>query len=134
MGIDLKIPNFILNTNLRPDIIIISEVTKQMGLVELTVPREDGIEVSNELKRTKYEPIVQDSARREWKTRIWAIEVGCRGFLDASVSVLLKDMGLRGREKKAILKEIGEEAENASSILWKCSRLKEWGKKNEKQK
>ena len=47
----LKIPREICDTNLRPDLIIVSRKTKQIGIVELTVPNEDRIEVSGEIKR-----------------------------------------------------------------------------------
>ena len=38
----------------------ISRQTKQIGIVELTVPNEDRIEVSGELKRLKYEHIAKE--------------------------------------------------------------------------
>ena len=57
MKIDLekrvKIPPEISVTNMRPDVLIISESSKQMIMVELTVPHEERIEVSGELKRSK---------------------------------------------------------------------------------
>ena len=37
-----------------------SRVTKQIGILELTVPNEDRIEVSRELKRMCYEQIAQE--------------------------------------------------------------------------
>ena len=47
----LTIPKEITVTNLRPDIIIYSKKTKQFGIIELTVPSEERIEVSG--KKTK---------------------------------------------------------------------------------
>ena len=128
---NLKIPDFILPTNMRPDIILISEWTKQMALVELTVPREDRIDISSELKRTKYQEIVTEAGRRKWTVKVWTVEVGCRGFPAASVGKLLKDMGIKGRKKMNILKEVGEEAERSSNVLWKCYRVLKWGQKKE---
>ena len=46
----LKIPSEICQTNLRPDLIMVSKKTKQLGIVELTEPNEDRVEVSGELK------------------------------------------------------------------------------------
>ena len=43
---NLKIPSEICQTNLRPDLIMVSKKTKQLGIVELTVPNEDRVEVS----------------------------------------------------------------------------------------
>ena len=87
----LKIPRDICNTNLRPDIIIVSRKTKQIGIVELTVPNEDRVEVSNEMKRLKYEQIAQEGRLNGWRVRIWVVEVGCRSFQAISMSTLLKD-------------------------------------------
>ena len=50
----LKIPHTITTTNLRPDMILISENTRQLGIIELTVPSESRIEVSGEIKKAKY--------------------------------------------------------------------------------
>ena len=47
----LKFPREVAVTNLRPDMLLVSESTKRIGLVELTVPSEERIEVSGELKK-----------------------------------------------------------------------------------
>ena len=80
LGQKLKIPIAVSATNLRPDIIIVSGKTKQMGIVELTVPSEERIEISGEIKRNKYEKIVNEGRQNGWRVRCWAVEVGCRGF------------------------------------------------------
>ena len=46
----LKIPSSITITDLRPDMVLISESTRQLGIIELTVPNENRIEVAGELK------------------------------------------------------------------------------------
>ena len=40
-------------TTLRPDILLVSESTKNIIIMELTVPWEDRLEDANEKKRTK---------------------------------------------------------------------------------
>ena len=51
----VKIPKDILQTSLRPDLVVISEKKKILGMMELTVTYEDRIEVSRELKNSKYQ-------------------------------------------------------------------------------
>ena len=102
----LKIPSDICSTNLRPDITIVSRKTKQIGLIELTVPNEERIEVSGEIKRMKYEPIVQEGRKNGWSVRIWAVQVGCRGFPAVSMSTFFKDLGYKGAEKKRAIERI----------------------------
>lgn len=124
----LKVPPEIMETNLRPDMMVVSATTKQLGIVELTVPSEARIQVSSELKKMKYAPIEEAGARNGWKVRIWAVEVGCRGFPAASLATFLKEVGFIGSRKRSILKSIGQEAEKASHQIWKWSHWKEWGR------
>ncbi len=64
----LKIPTHITQSKLRPDIILVSEATKQLILLELTVPWEERMEVQ-ERKREKYQELVEDCWRNRWMTR-----------------------------------------------------------------
>ena len=97
----LKIPEEVTVTNLRPDITITSRNTKQMAIVELTVPSEDRIEVSGELKRMKYEQIAQEGKLKGWRVRIWAVEVGCKGFPVISLSTFFNRLSRRPEEKSS---------------------------------
>lgn len=49
----LKFPDYI-TTSVCLDVVLTSESSKQVVLLELTVPWEDGIEEANEHKRAKY--------------------------------------------------------------------------------
>ena len=117
----LKIPEYVAVTNLRPDMILVSNSTKRMGIIELTVPSKERIEVSGELKREKYEVIVQEGKTRGWTVRVWSVEVGCRGFPAASMTRFLKDIGIGGGERSRALKRIGEAAEEGSKAIWRMS-------------
>ena len=107
--------------------ILVSDHTRQIAIIELTVPSEDRIGISAELKRTKYTAIEELCVRNRWKPRVWTVEVGCRGFVAGTVVKLLSDFGYSGRQKKAILKRVEAEAENASQKIWKWSHHKQWG-------
>ena len=126
----LKIPKEVTVTNMRPDITIISNQSRQFGIVELTVPNEERMEISGELKLQKYEKIAQEARGNGWKVKIWAVEVGCRGFPAALLAYFLKDIGYKGSQKKKTLEKIGQAAEYASHSLWKASHYKSWGFKN----
>ncbi|MEL7079400.1 MAG: Ulp1 family isopeptidase, partial [Cyanobacteria bacterium J06582_2] len=77
---NLKFPRQVAITNQRPDMILMSEMTKRIGLIELTVPSEERIEVSGELKRAKYAPLQEEGKANGWNVQVWAVEVGCTGF------------------------------------------------------
>ena len=123
----LKIPVEVCTTNLRPDIIIVSKSTKQMGIVELTVPIEERIEISGEIKRCKYESVVVEGKQNGWKVRCWSVEVGCRGFPAASMSTFLKEIGYPGGQRKLVIEKISNTAEEASRTLWRASHFRKWG-------
>ena len=122
MSIDLerrvKVPPEVAITNMRPDIIITSKSSKQMIMVELTVPTEERIEISGELKRSKYNPIVEEGKQNGWGVSIWPVEVGCRGFPANSMASLIRALGYTGKQKKTALRKIGEKAEEASRSIW----------------
>jgi hypothetical protein len=83
----------------------------------------------SELKRAKYQVIAEAGKQKGWRVSIRTVEVGCRKFPAASVSYLLRDLGMRGRQKITLLGEIGKAAESASHTVWKCCQMKEWGAK-----
>ena len=125
----LKVPRQVAETNLRPDILLVSDSSRKMGVVELTVPSEERIELSGELKRTKYRILQEDGKKNKWDVQVWAVEVGCRGFPASSMASFLKEMGVQGGERKRMLSRMGEAAERASRTVWRWSHFKEWGRK-----
>ena len=125
----LKVPRQVAETNLRPDILLVSDSSRKMGVVELTVPSEERIELSGELKRTKYRILQEDGKKNKWDVQVWAVEVGCRGFPASSMASFLKEMGVQGGERKRMLSRMGEAAERASRSVWRWSHFKEWGRK-----
>lgn len=58
----LKIPSH-LQTSLRPNIPLVSEASRQLVLLELTVPWEERMEEAHERKREKYQEVVEDCCR-----------------------------------------------------------------------
>ena len=123
----LRIPTYIATLKLRPDMIVISKKTKQLGVIELTVPSEERIEVAAEGKKLKYAEIEEICKRRGWRCRVFTIEVGCRGFAAGSLAYLLKCVGYTGRKKKDIIKKVEDIAADASQTIWRCSHFKNWG-------
>ena len=126
----LRVPAEVAPTDLRPDLILVSNSTKRMGVMELTVPNEDRVEVANEMKRRKYATLQVEGKKRGWSVEVWAVEVGCRGFPAGSMAKFLKDLGIAGQKKRSIMRKVGEAAERASRWLWRCSSRLEWGGKS----
>ena len=131
MMVDLKhqlqIPKFITETKARPDFIIFSRTAKCLGIVELTVPYEDRMEVAHELKRSKYQELKESCERNNWSVAIWPVEVGVRGFISSSIYQVLKALAITGKKRKECIKAMSKEAERCSRILWSMHRVPNWG-------
>ena len=86
-------------------------------MMELTVPYENRIEVSKEMKREKYQKIVDAGESKGWKVTLWTVEVACRGFPGISLIDYLRDIGFSGAERTKQLKWMGEIAQSASNFI-----------------
>ena len=60
---------------------IVSEESKDIVIVELTVPFETNLEESHRRKVDKYSSLVQDIQERDYTVSLYAVEVGVRGLL-----------------------------------------------------
>lgn len=118
LGKQLKFPPRITSTRLRPDMIIVSDSTKQLIILELTVPWEERRDGANERKRAKYQEPVEECRRQGWKTICEPLEVGCRGFAGRSLCRVFTRLGLVGEAKRKAIRSTTEAAEKATRWLW----------------
>ncbi len=118
LGKQLKFPDHVTTTSLRPDIVLSSVSSRQVLLLELKVPWEDRIEEANERKQSKYQELVEQCQRRGWKARCEPIEVGWRGFAGRSLCKVYTLLGITGATKRKAIKSTMEAAERASRWLW----------------
>ena len=118
IGKQLQIPTEITITNLRPDLILFSRKQKCLLILELTVPWETRIDENHERKRLKYDELRSQCIANGWDCLCFPIEVGCRGFVATSLVTTLTKLGIRGKTRKKVVREVGEAAEKASNWLW----------------
>ncbi len=109
----LKFPNHILTTTLRPDVFLLSESTKQGVLLELAVPWEDRLEEAFERKLAKYEGLVSECRQAGWRARCLPIKVGSRGFADRSLCRAFSLLGINGVRRRRAIYNTTEAAEEA---------------------
>ena len=107
-------PGIIKRNNCRPDIVLISENSRACIVIELTVPFESNMKERLEVKLAKYEELCTDLRKQGYKTLLFAIEVGVRGFCGSSAYSLLKELGLQATRKARFFKLMSEAAERAS--------------------
>ncbi|XDV13785.1 hypothetical protein PO909_002121 [Leuciscus waleckii] len=102
-----------------------SDSTKQLILLELTVPWEERMDEANERKRAKYQELVEECRRQGWQTRCEPLEVGCRGFAGRSLCYVFKTLGITGEAKRKAIRSATEAAEKATRWLW-IKRAEPW--------
>ena len=95
-------------------------------MVELTVPWEERAEEAFELKKQKYQNLAEVCQDNGWKTWIFPVEVGCRGFPAQSAWKMFGALGINGRARKAAVQALAKSAERASCWLWKLRSKSEW--------
>lgn len=111
-------PEVIRETGLRPDIVLHSQNAKEILLIELTVPYETRIEDAHAYKTEKYADLVQHLRKAGFRTKVFAVEVGARGFVGSSAYSLMKELSISGKSRTRTLKAMSEAAEKASSWIW----------------
>ena len=121
----LVFPN-VVQTTLRPDIVLWSETAKKLVTIELTVPWEARCEEAYERKKAKYTELVDLCKQQGWRTWLFPVEVGVRGFCSQSVHRLMTALGTTGRERRVAIQRLSQAAERASSWLWLRREEKSW--------
>lgn len=121
----LKFPQEILDTRLRPDLLLVSQKSKQVVMLELTVPWEDRMEEAFGRKKAKYEELVEACQQKKWIASCFPIEVGCRGFAGQSLWRALSSLGIVGESRRKTILAVINTAESASRWLW-LKRQESW--------
>ena len=113
----LVFPVTIAVTQLRPDIVLWSAKGRTEVNGELTVPWEDNMQEAYERKKLRYAELVAECVQRGWRAHCYPFEVGCQGFIRRSLLCFLRDLGIVGRECKAVCRKAAEAAEGGSAWI-----------------
>lgn len=117
MDLDQRLcfPVEIATTSLRPDLVLWSSSLRSAFIVKLTVPWEDAVIEAYEQKSLKYSELAADAEKHGWKTKVYPVEVGCRGFVGRSATTLLKDLGIQGQ---ALRQAVNSLSNSEKSSRW----------------
>ena len=116
----------IVQTTLRPDIVLWSKTGKKLTIIKLTVPWQTRCEKAYERKKAKYTELLDLCRQRGWCAWLFPVEVGVRGFCSQSIYRLMSAVGTIGREKRKVIHILSQSAERASSWLWLRRGAKSW--------
>jgi hypothetical protein len=121
-------PPEIYSTPLRPDIIIWSSISKQVFLIELTCPAEEGIEPAQIRKEARYAPLQREikSANSSWSVTVMTIEAGARGFVARTIPRFLNRLGLPPRQINRVCKDISTLVSRCTYTIYLARESKGW--------
>ena len=122
----LIFPPHIVNTLLRPDIVIFSDCTQTVIIIELTCPCEENFCVRHIYKCDKYANLVDLVEANNWVCHFFAIEVGARGYCASSVSSFLKQLGISTNPARKLIKELALVSMSMSFKIWLARDNKDW--------
>jgi len=114
----LVFPAQIVVTSLRPDIVIYSDRSKTVIMIELTCPSEENFQKQHLAKLARYTDLEADCIIAGWKVHLFAVEVGARGYAAQSLSSCLKSLGLKYRPLHKCVQAAGDEALRTSFHIW----------------
>ena len=82
----LVFPPHIVSTDERPDIVIYSNITKCIIMIELASPCEENFDERHEYKLWWYNDLLGECRNRGWSAHLFAVEVGARGYTAQSLT------------------------------------------------
>ena len=120
-------PQHIYNTAERPDIVVWSDSSKQVILIELTCGDESNFSDQVERKENRYNrELVPGINNSDWTAKLLTVEIGCRGLWHHTAPALFNYFGLEKRKKKQVLQEAALTSLKCSYAIWLARNNKTW--------
>ena len=116
----------VVETRLRPDMLLQSSSSQKLVMVELTVPWETRTQEAYERKAAKYADPVEQCREQGYRAWCFPIEVGARGLPSKSCWKMLGALGVQGRVRKQAINNMAQAAERASCWLWMRRNESSW--------
>ena len=122
-GVEYHFPTHIVATNLRPDLVMWSDATRSLKLIELTICFESGFLKASTRKQNRYADLVSAAQTKGYQATVIPIQIGSIGVLEESgLDSLRKCLGpISTKEWKAFLTAITSTTIDESHIIW-CAR------------
>jgi len=118
LGENLIFPSQIALTNLRPDGVFYSQQLKAVIMLELTVPIEDRISVSETIKTARYKNLISECQSNGWKAHLITLEVGCRGYIPNDFTRKLKQLDIPKATSTSLRKACSTAALRCSYVIY----------------
>ena len=126
----VTIPADVAMTPQKPDLVIINRRSKEVKLVELTVPWDTSanIEAATSRKAERYKELTTNIQGNGFKCLNIPLEIGTRGFINAKNKNILTQLfhGLRITKVSNVVKNCSKLAVLGSFSIWNARYSSDW--------
>ena len=123
---EYSFPFHIALTELRPDIVLYSNKTKRVIIIELTCPCEENMDLWHNTKIQKYSHLRSVIQAKGWVVDLFAVEVGARGYSPRSLLCCLLKLGFPNSLAKKVLAESSKTSMECSFCIWISRNKNDW--------
>ncbi|XP_063680027.1 uncharacterized protein LOC134815422 [Bolinopsis microptera] len=121
-----QFPQHIVNTALRPDVVIYSNTLRKVILIELTCGNEENFEDQRSRKEKRYEELMVEIETAGWEGYLFTVEVGCRGFYHHTLPRIFNFLNITRAKKKRALNTTAVVSLKGSYTIWLSRYNKTW--------
>jgi len=107
-------PPTICATNLRPDVVIWSMMSRVVILIELTCCAEEGVGAAQLRKEARYAELLEDINSTSWKASLLTVEIGARGLVGSRTYRSFINLGFSPSGSRSLCKRL-------STVVARCS-------------
>ena len=123
----ITFPPFIVATDLRPDVVLWSTLSRTVILLELTCPAEEGIAAAQIRKQSRYQDLLDEiNATKTWKARLLTLEVGARGLVGSSTYHAFRVLGFSPPQTKTMVRGLSEIVVRCSYAIYLAHNVPVW--------
>ena len=125
-------PPTIVPTSLRPDIVLWSNMSRVVIIIELTCPAEENMKKAQLKKEGKYADLVNEiNETKVWKASLRTLEVGARGLLGISSRKLFIDLGFTSTQARKLCKKLSLVVARCSYAIYQAHNNLAWSHNND---
>jgi hypothetical protein len=128
----LVFPPTICATNLRPDIVIWSMMSRIVILIELTCCAEEGIGAAQLRKETRYAELLDEiNLSASWKASLLTVEIGARGLVGSRTYRSFIKLGLSASGARSLCRTLSTVAARCSYAIYLAHKDVVWHHKTD---
>ena len=127
----LVFPPAICSTDLRPDAVIWSALSRTVILLELTCCAEEGIEGAQIRKEARYAELLKQIEEQKWTVTLLTLEIGARGLVGSRTFRSFVVLGFSVRSANTLCKSLSDIASRCSYGIYLAHSTTVWPHNND---